>query len=61
MKTIEDQGIKQTKTLKVLKPEKNKEHIQFVSGIFPKEMWTNRIKNEINKIKKWEEKVKREN
>ena len=30
-----------------------------LNGIFPKEMRTNKIKNEIDKIKKWEEKLKR--
>ena len=49
---------KESKTLKVLKPEENKEEIKSVKGIFPKEMRTNKIKNEMDKIKKWEEKVK---
>ena len=47
IKTIEDQGIKQVKTLKALKSVENKEHIKSVGGIFPKEMRTNEIKNEI--------------
>ena len=47
IKTIEDQGIKQVKTLKALKSVENKEHIKSVGGIFLKEMRTNEIKNEI--------------
>ena len=58
MKTIEDQGIKQTEALKTLKQEKNKEDIKSIEKIFPKEMKTNEIKNEIDEIKKWEEKIK---
>ena len=58
-KTIEDQGIKQTEALKTLKQEKNKEDIKSIEKIFPKEMKTNEIKNEIDEIKKWEEKIKR--
>ena len=59
IKTIEDQGIKQIKALKALKPEENKEDIKSVEGIFSKGMRTNEIKNEIDEIKKWEEKIKR--
>ena len=29
-----------------------------MEGIFPKEMRTKEIKNEVNRIKKWEEKIK---
>ena len=32
--------------------------MKLVKGIFPKEMRTNEIKNEIDEIKKWEGKVK---
>ena len=60
MKTIEDQGIKQVEALKSLKPEENKEYIKLIEGIFPKDMRTNAIKNEIDEIKKWEQKIKRE-
>ena len=49
---------KESKALNVLKPEENKEEIKSVKGIFPKEMRTNKIKNEMDEIKKWEEKVK---
>ena len=59
IKTIEDQGIKQVEGLKALKPQENKEDIKSVEGIFPKEIRTNEIKNEIDEIKKWEEKIKR--
>ena len=59
IKTIEDQGIKQIEALKALKPEENKEDIKSVEGIFSKGMRTNEIKNEIDEIKKWEEKIKR--
>ena len=58
IKTTENQGTKQVEALKALKPEENKEDIKSVEGIFPKEMRTNEIKNEIDEIKKWEEKIK---
>ena len=60
-KTIEDQGIKQAEALKALKPQKNKGDIKSIEGIFLKEMRTNKIKNEIHEIKKWEKKIKWEN
>ena len=50
-KTTEDQEIKQVEALIPLKPEENKEDIKSIEGIFPKEMETNEIKNEIDKIK----------
>ena len=52
IKTIENQGMKQIKALKALKPEENKEDIKSVEGNFPEEMRTNEITNEINEIKK---------
>ena len=58
IKAIEDQGIKQVEDSKALKPEENKEEIKSIKGIFPKDMRTNEIKNEIYEIKKWEEKIK---
>ena len=58
IKTIEDLGIKQVAALKALKPEENKEDRKSNKGIFPKDMQTNEIKNEIYEIKKWEEKIK---
>ena len=52
MKTIEDQGITQVEALKVLKPEEKKEDIKLLKGIFPNDMRTHEIKNEIHQIKK---------
>ena len=49
------QGKKQVGALKVLKPEVDLESIK---GIFPKNMRTDEIRNEIYKIKIWEEKIK---
>ena len=57
-KTTEDQVQKQVKALEVLKPEEKKEYIESIKGLFPKEMRTNEIINEIDEIKKWEEKTK---
>ena len=58
IKIIEEQGKKYVEVLKVLKAEENKEGIKSVEGIFPKEMRTNEIKNEIDDFKKWGEKLK---
>ena len=52
MKTIEYQGITQVEALKVLKPEENKEDIKLLEGIFPNDMRSYEIKNEIHQIKK---------
>ena len=60
IKTIKDQGIKQVEALRALKPKINKEDIKSIEGIFPKDIRTNKIKNEIYEIKKWEENIKRE-
>ena len=57
LKTVEDQGIKQVEALKALKPEENIE-LELTEGPFPKNIWNNKIKNDINDIKKWEEKNK---
>ena len=46
--------------MKASKSEENKEDIKSDEGIFPKDMRTNEIKNEIYEIKKWQEKIKRE-
>ena len=56
-KTIEDQEKKQVIALEVLKPEKNKEDIKLILGLFRKEVRTNEIKNKLDKIKKWEDKL----
>ena len=58
IKIIEEQGKKYVEVLKVLKAEENKEGIKSVEGIFPKEIRTNEIKNEIDDFKKWGEKLK---
>ena len=58
IKTIEDQGEKQIEALKDLKPE---EKTKSVDGIFPKGHENVEIKNEINKIKEYEENVNRNN
>ena len=64
---VEDQGIKQVeavkalkpkKSLKNLKPEENQE-LESVKGRFPKNMRTDEIKNEIDAIREWEEKLNR--
>ena len=55
IKTIEDQEINQTEALEALKPEENKEDLKSTEDIFPEEMRTNEIKNEIDEIKKSEE------
>ena len=59
IKTVEDQGIQQAEALKAFKSDETKQYIKSIVGIFPKEMRTNEIENEIDEIKKWEEKIKR--
>ena len=59
IKLIEDQRIKQVEALKGLKSEEDKQDIKSIEGIFPKDMRTNEIKNEIVEIKNSEEKIKR--
>ena len=51
-KTIEEKGKKQVKALEVKEKGENKEEIKSAEGLFPKEMRTNEIKNEIDQIKK---------
>ena len=51
-KAVEDQGIKQVEALKALKPEENKEDIKSIEGLFPKEMRSPEINNEIDEIKR---------
>ena len=60
IKTIEEQEIKQVETLKALKPEENRE-LETIERIFPKKTRNNEIKNELDEIKEWEEKIKRKN
>ena len=52
-KTIEDQGEKQVKSLEDLKLKKQ---IKSIGGIFPESYESVEIKNEMNKIKKYEKK-----
>ena len=59
IRTNEDQVIKQAEALIVLQAEENKEDIKSVKIVFPKETRTNKIKNEMDEIKKWERKIKR--
>ena len=58
IKTIEDQGEKQIKSLKDLKTE---EQTKSVEEIFPKGYEKAEIKNKINNIKEYEKKVNRNN
>ena len=53
------EGINQVETLKALKPEQNQE-LKSIEGFFSKRMTIDEIKIEINEIKKWGEKIKRE-
>ena len=57
-KTTEDQWEKQIRALKLLIAEKNKK-LKSIEGNFPKGMTNNEFKNEIDKIKKCEDKIKR--
>ena len=43
-----------------MKPDENKQDIKSIDGIFPNVMKTNEMKNEIDEIKKWKGKIKRE-
>ena len=58
-KIFKVQRQKRVKALEVLKPDENKEDTKSIVGLFPIDMRTNEIKNEINDIKKWESKTKR--
>ena len=46
-------GRKQVEALEVLKAEENKQDIETIERIFPKDMRTNEIKNEIDEMKKY--------
>ena len=59
IKTIEDQGIKQVEALKALKTEESKKDVKSIEEIFPKNIRTNEVKDELDEIKKWERKIKR--
>ena len=58
IKTIEDQGEKQVDALKNLKP---KDQTKSNEGIFPKDQRSDEIKNELYKIKIYENRVIRDN
>ena len=58
IKTIEDQGEKQVKSLKDLNL---KDQSKSIEGIFPKGNETNEIKDELSKIKRYENKAIRDN
>ena len=53
MKAIEDQWINQVGALKALKPEKIQEDLKLAEELFPKEMKTNEVQNELNEIEKF--------
>ena len=59
-KIIEAQGIKHAEALKALKSEENQE-LESIEGPFPTNMRRNEIKNKIDEIRKWEEKINRKN
>ena len=59
IETIEDQGRKQVEVLEILKPEENQQNLKSIKEIFPKEMKTNEINNELNEIKKIEDAILR--
>ena len=48
----------QVESLEVSIPDGNKEDTKSIEPLFPKDMRTDEIKNEINDIKKWENKIK---
>ena len=57
IKTIEDQGIKQVEALNSLKPKENQE-LEPIEGRFPKKKRSIEIKNQIDEIRKWKQKIK---
>ena len=59
IKTIEDQGKKQAEALKVLSPAKHQHQQKPTEGIFAKNLENNEIKNQLNEIKRLEEKIDR--
>ena len=56
IKNQRDQGVKQFETLKALKSDENTQDTKSFDSILPKQTRTNKIKNEINEIKKMERK-----
>ena len=59
IKTIEEQGKKQVKAL-ILEPKENQE-LKKIEGLFLKNMRTDKVKKEIDEIRKWEEKIEKKN
>ena len=49
---------KQVEASEVLKPDGNKGEIKFIEELFPKEVRSNKIKIELDQIKKYEEKIR---
>ena len=57
---MKDQGEKQVEALELLKPEENKEGTKCIEGLLFKKLIKNdEIKNEIDEVKKQENKTKR--
>ena len=54
-----EHGRKQIEVLEVSKPEQNEQDLKSTEEVFPKKMRTNGIKYKIDKIKRWEGKIKR--
>ena len=50
---------KQVEALKVLKPLEHQQNPKLIAGIFPKDLESSEITNEINEIKKLEQKINR--
>ena len=55
---IAEHGRKQIEVLEVSKPEQNEQDLKSTEEGFPKKLRTNGIKYKIDKIKRWEEKIK---
>ena len=56
-KTTEDQERKQVDAFKVLKPEEDHQDLKSNEGLFPKDMRSIEIKNEIDEIKTFKDKI----
>ena len=57
MKIIENQERKQVEVLKVLNPVDHQQKPESIEGVFPKDFDNTECKNELNEIKKLEEKI----
>ena len=58
MKTIENQGGKQVEVLKVLNLKESQQDVKSIDGLFPNEMRTKEIENELGEITKWDKKLR---